>query len=113
MDWAHLFCNGCEGAYGNPPNGLMGAWIFLQGLLGWDIVKGLIVFMLAMAAGGEVIHTIVGAVSGMSARSQRVVTHAAYPGAPSGDGKAQKSSVPTDLDQPLSNGEWDAIMEDD
>jgi hypothetical protein len=111
MNWGQLF--NPSGTGWEQPGGLSAIWIALGWLLNWDIVKGLIVFMLAMAAGGQIIRQLTGAVGGMSDRSPRVVTHAAYPGAPSGDGAAQKSSVETDLDQPLSDGEWNAIMEDD
>jgi hypothetical protein len=111
MNWSQLF--NPSGTGWEQPGGLDAIFTALGWLLNWDIVKGLIVFMLAMAAGGQIIRQLTAAVGGMSDRSPRVVRQAAYPGAPSGDGAAQESSVPTDLDQPLSDGEWNAIMEDD
>ncbi len=63
MDWSLLFCNGCEGAYGNPPGGLNQIWTFVAALLNWDIIKGLIVFMLAMMAGGQVLAMVRSAVA--------------------------------------------------
>lgn len=55
MNWNNLF-----GAGSDTIGGLGGLWQMVGALLNWDIIKGLIVFVLAMSAGGAILRAFAG-----------------------------------------------------